>query len=84
MTVHINFPPEEEPMPEDDFQHFCKTLDRARRWDHNNNQVTVHIFNRNKEGWLEHAIDVRNSEGNRIICIGAIQRQPKAESEFHS
>lgn len=84
MTIHINFPDTEEPMPEADFQHFCKTLDRARRWDHNNNTVTVHIFERNKEGWLEHAIDVRNAQGGRVICIGAIQRHPQAESEFHS
>jgi hypothetical protein len=36
-------------------------------------------------GWLEHAIVVNyEGPGNRRLCIGAIERRPGEQSEFHS
>ena len=43
----------------------------------------IHTNARDANGWLEYRIIFRYTDG-RAFVIGAIQRQPGAEYEFHS
>lgn len=84
MTLTVEFHTDDEVLPDNDKEHLFNSLNRARHWDHNHNNVTLHVHKRSATGWLEYSIDVQNEVGNRIIYIGAIQRRVGVDSEFHS
>lgn len=46
--------------------------------------ATIFVNKREKIGWLEYGIRIEHGEGNGGIYIGAVQRKPGAEVEFHS
>lgn len=72
-------------VPTADLNHLMNTILKAASWDVNDNHVLIVITARAPSGWLEYGINVtRAGDKSRVIYIGAIQRQPNAESEFHS
>ena len=77
--MKIEFASDHLHIEKEDHQHFINTINRAAQWETGSKKVTVHLAKRRADGWLEYGIIVSNT-----IYIGAIQRQPGAESEFHS
>lgn len=76
--------PEDYTVPTADLHHLMDTVARALTWETNGNVVAIYLHPRQSNGWLEYGIDVTRPDGKRVIYIGAIQREPKAKSEFHS
>lgn len=80
VTTPENFSPDTR-----DMGHINATMVRAFQWNTPENNVTVEISPRNAEGWLEYNLVVRKINSDKlVIYIACIQRQPGAESEFHS
>lgn len=83
---------DEDGIREDERAHFIATLDRAMRFTTQEHvaRVTIYVHNRggsykSQPEWLEHAITVAYVDPSRpVYLIGAIQRTPGSDSEFHS
>lgn len=85
------------PQIKDDEQvHFQNTVNRAAYLGQGDNveSCTIHLRERTRPreyngavidegGWLEHLIVIKYV-GGRQMCVGAIQRKPGNDSEFHS
>lgn len=71
-------------VPTEDLHHLMNTVLRAGFWQEDNREVVIYLHPRQSTGWLEYGINVTDLTGKRVIYIGAIQRHPQAESEFHS
>lgn len=81
----------------DEQGHFQATVNRAVALCHGAEveSATIHLHERTKPkrrgngevydegGWLEHLIIIKYV-GGRQMCVGAIQRMPGNDSEFHS
>lgn len=81
----------------DDVNHFQATVNRAVALGHGRDveSIEIHLRERTKPkstaegvvydegGWLEHLIVIK-SVGGRQMVVGAIQRKPGNDSEFHS
>lgn len=80
--------------------HFGATYNRALRLTAGtDNKATIHMGERTTDrtytdadgtvhthagGWLEHIIVITRPDGSHYMTVGAIQRTPGADSEFHS
>jgi hypothetical protein len=72
-------------LPEEDCDHFIKTVQRSLRWETEFTKASIVIDGRDVAGWLEHGISVLSRKNNtQVMFIAAIQRHPGADSEFHS
>ena len=72
-------------LPEEDRDHFIKTVQRSMRWETEFTKASIVIDGREDSGWLEHGIRVVSRENNtQVMFIAAIQRHPGADSEFCS
>ena len=81
----------------DEQAHFQATVNRAVALGHGDDveSITIHLRERTKPratadgvvydegGWLEHLIVIKRTGGRQMV-VGAIQRKPGNDSEFHS
>ena len=63
-------------------------LERVRRWSDNTDMMLlpceIHCRERDSKGWAEYLLKLIYPGSNGHIWVGAVQRQPGAEVEFHS
>lgn len=69
---------------------FAAVMARVARHTHGAKEITVYCNPRNPEtiqdatpGWIEYGFNISYEDGGRLF-IGAIQRKPDADIEFHS
>lgn len=60
----------------------AEVLKRITYNHHTAKQITIACRERKSDGWLEYVVHVQYAQGS--MTIGAIQRTPGAEMEFHS
>lgn len=80
---------------DDEQGHFRNTVNRAVALGSDAEIITIHLRERSKPkttstgqvydegGWLEHLIVIKYVGGRQLV-VGAIQRKPGNDSEFHS
>lgn len=63
-------------------------LERVRRWSDNTDMMLlpceIHCVERRADGLLEYMLKLIYPVSNGHMWVGAVQRQPGAEVEFHS
>lgn len=70
-------------------KHAMRTIERALQQIHGDEKAIAEVYLNNRgvyassPKWLEHVIRIQYGNGG-ALHMGAIQREPGAESEFHS